>query len=241
MLLGMSSAMFACFPTLLLIGTIIVLFSTGCKDIFRNHVYDPNTNEEAYTTMQLSLQSAFAMFVGEWSDYMYASIDATTEAAYMYFAPSAFLISILCVEVVVGVIILHYSKIASVPYTGRLYGALEPIFNYQEQECEALTTVALRIHRALQPHEEAIAFLVGTLSKDGPTPMDSIRVRHVTEQHALVQQFKALQQRQNDELSRVAVESEARNLRERNRREELESELARLGDGGVETDRAPSA
>ena len=71
--------------------------------------------------------------------------------------------------------------------------------------------------------------------------MDSIRVRHVTEQHALVQQFKALQQRQNDELSRVAVESEARNLRERNRREELESELARLGDGGVETDRAPSA
>ena len=68
----------------------------------------------------------------------------------------------------IGVIILHYAHVQSVPYTGRLYTALAPLFNYQEQEREALITIALRLNRAVQPYDEAISDLITTLSKRGP-------------------------------------------------------------------------
>merc|ERR1712086_59092 len=43
MLLGVSSAMYTCAPTLTLITSILMLFAIGCKDLFRDQVPDEAT------------------------------------------------------------------------------------------------------------------------------------------------------------------------------------------------------
>ena len=126
-ILSFARAATSCAPVVVAIFLLVSIYALASKDIFHSKVVDPLTAQPYFDTFSRSFATLFRMFSGDWHGIMYEAAEATTEAAQLWFISYEFLISVLCSELFVGVVMAFYEEVQSIT-SPRIFNYLAPTF-----------------------------------------------------------------------------------------------------------------